>query len=208
VTVAEEPPHEASCAHDVPVAAATDLAAEGAAQRFEALTAGHLILLHRSAAAMGTGTSLTVAELTYAQLADTPGTEPILDDLTARVRSMARFLEIVIGILAAHPLDTGSLGSVCAAAGRSHARLGVPPVLLDLESALVTRSMALAAAMQGRGWTGQDADAWDNLLRIAVDVQKSAYAETPRPRARSTLVESAMERLSDPPRGEPPAGTA
>ena len=143
---------------------------------FQALTGQHVLLLRHSASAVGIDRCRTVAESIYAQLGDVPGAGPFLYDLPVRIRSTARFLGVLIALIGADPFDTGRLEVEFAAVGRSHARAGLPPVLLDLGAAVFVRCMAAAAADNRQPWTTEDMSAWDILMRAGVEVQKRAYA--------------------------------
>jgi hypothetical protein len=116
----------------------------------------------------------------YAEFARLPGGAKFVYEIEKRISSTAKLIDFLVSRFEATPLDTDRIEKVFEAVGASHARAGLPIVLLDAGPEIFASSLAKAVHEHGDSWTSDYSAAWRELIQQGVEIQKRSYAQLSR----------------------------
>jgi hypothetical protein len=112
----------------------------------------------------------------YTEFARLPGGAKFVYEVEKRIRSTAKLIDFLVSRFEAMPFDTDRIEKMFEAVGASHARAGLPIVLLDAGPEIFASSLAKAVHEHGDSWTSDYSAAWRELIQQGVEIQKRSYA--------------------------------
>lgn len=112
----------------------------------------------------------------YDEFGNLPGGSEYLYDLSVRIRSTARLLVFLVEQVADSPVGASPIEKMFESIGISHAKAGLPLMLVEEGPDIFARSLARVVGERGGEWNAGHTAVWRELIQQGVEVQKRAYS--------------------------------